>query len=138
MRANHRDLALALLTSMRLRGRKQTCQPLGVEMETPIRTSPAVRAEIHSFTTLSHELRGTFDATQPHPSLAEGLCSRVAARSPARKDFWVEWQTLPSGPLVGHHHRHLGQIVAERFAADPSTVVSLTTDVSGSGVRPHL
>lgn len=40
--------------------------------------------------------------------------------------------------LSAAHHSHLRQIVAERFAADPSTVVSLTTDVSGSGVRPHL
>ena len=38
--------------------------------------------------------------------------------------------------LSAAHHGHLGTIVAERFAADPSTVVSLTTDVSGSGVRP--
>lgn len=127
MRANHRDPALAPVTSMRLCGEEAYLPDLGCGDGGSIRTSLAVRAEIRSFTTVLHEPRRTFGAPQPYPVLAEGLCSRVAARSQPARTVELNGGHCRAARLLAAHHSHSGQIVAERFAADPSTVVSVTT-----------
>lgn len=114
-------------------------RPAVEEMEPPIRTSLATRGEIRSFTT-DRVGMNSVGLLAPHsliPSYGGTMlpCSRPL--QPART-FELDGGHCRAAGLSAAHHSHLGQIVAERFAADPSTVVSLTTDVSGSGVRPHL